>query len=50
MSGISMPPTKPIVCVLDNSAESAPTRNEPSSSLNVSATRLGGSVSPGFTV
>src|SRR2546428_377272 len=50
MSGISMPPTNPTLPVLDSSAASAPTRNDPSSSLNLSATRLGGSDSPGVTV
>jgi len=45
-----MPPTKPSLPEWLSSAASAPTRNEPSSSLKVSAARLGGSGSPGFTV
>ncbi len=45
-----MPPTNPSVPDFESWAASAPTRNEPSSSLNFKAARLGGSVSPSFTV
>ena len=37
-----MPPTKPTFFELPTSAASAPTRNEPSSSLNLSAAMFGG--------
>ncbi|HEV2104711.1 MAG TPA: hypothetical protein VGU27_03215 [Candidatus Eisenbacteria bacterium] len=50
ISGISMPPTNPSTCVREVSAASAPTRYEPCSSRNLSATRFGGSDSPGVTV
>src|SRR5437868_1346967 len=42
ISGMSMPPTKPMRFEPPASAAMAPTRNEPSSSRNLSAARLGG--------
>src|SRR5512143_271227 len=42
MSGTSMPPTNPTFLEPPTIAASAPTTNEPSSSLNLSAATLGG--------
>src|SRR6185437_6811433 len=41
MSGTSIPPTKPTFFELPTSAASAPTRKEPSSSLNLIAATFG---------
>jgi len=48
MSGISMPPTKPIFPSLDTRPASAPTRKLPSSSLNTTVRTLGSAMGVPF--